>query len=36
LLDRSYEGVVTLEVFGVEDFFSSREVLLRLLEQLHE
>jgi hypothetical protein len=32
LLHEHYTGVLTLEVFGQDDFWSSRETLLRALE----
>jgi hypothetical protein len=34
LIRQRYESVVTIEVFSVEDFFSSRERVLSLLEEL--
>lgn len=34
LVRESYRGVLTLEVFGVEDFFSSKEVLLKVTANL--
>ncbi|MCX7680430.1 MAG: sugar phosphate isomerase/epimerase [Anaerolineae bacterium] len=34
LVCQRYRGVVTLEVFSVEDFFSSRERVLSLLEEM--
>lgn len=36
LVDKPYRGVVTLEVFGQEDFFSSRDVLLNALERIED
>ena len=34
LLEQNYDGVVTLEVFGEDDFFSSRAALLRAVEMI--
>ncbi len=34
LVEHHYEGVLTLEVFGEADFFSSREILQRTLARL--
>jgi sugar phosphate isomerase/epimerase len=35
LADRHYDGVLTLEVFGWEDFFSSRELVCEVLNGTH-
>lgn len=34
LLDQNYRGVLTLEVFGMDDFFTSRDAVLRAMESL--
>jgi len=34
LLVQDYRGVVTLEVFSVEDFLSSREIVLSIMEEI--
>ena len=34
LLDQNYRGVLTLEVFGIDDFFTSRQAVLRAIESL--
>jgi sugar phosphate isomerase/epimerase len=32
LADRGYEGVLTLEVFGREDFFTSRALIAEIVD----